>query len=72
LTGTNMDDALCSVFVAFLLWRVEARVPLPDINMLGGSMFSQIAEALSRHGNLRVTLGLLNSKPLHYVMEDEA
>ena len=67
LTGTNLDDergTLCSVFVAFLLWRAEARIPVPEIKMLAGHVSKQAAEDLSRLGNLRV---LLDSKPLHYV-----
>ena len=67
LTGTNMDDeqgALCSVFVAFLLRRAEARIPLPEIKILAGHISRQTAEDLSRLGNLRVSL---DSMPLHYV-----
>ena len=67
LTGTNMDDeqgALCSVFIAFLLWRAQARTPLPEIKMLAGRISHQTAEDLLRLGNLRVSL---DSMPLHYV-----
>jgi hypothetical protein len=67
LTGTNMDDgqgALCSVFVAFLLSRAEARIPLPEIKILAGHISNQTIEDLSRLGNLRVSL---DSMPLHHV-----
>lgn len=79
LTGTNIDDgvhgAVYNVFVAFLLWRVEARVPLQEIKTLAGNISKQSAEELSRLGNLRV-IGLLDSN-WHYNMiepdtEDEA
>ena len=75
LIGTHMDDeqgALCSVFVAFLLWRAETRVPLPEIKLLAGTISSQTAEDLSRLGNLRVTLGLLDSRPRDYVNRTSA
>jgi F-box-like len=67
LTGTNMDDVqgdLCSVFVAFLLRRAEARIPLPEIRIIAGRISNQTAEDLSRLGNLRVSL---ESMPLLYV-----
>ena len=67
LTGTNMDDGqgdMCSVFVAFLLKRAEARIPLPEIKILAGRISNQTAEDLSRLGTLRVSL---ESMPLHYV-----
>ena len=67
LTGTNMDDeqgAMCSVFVAFLQRRAEARIPLPEIKILAGHVSNQTAEDLLRLGNLRVSL---DSMPLHYV-----
>ena len=58
LSGTNMDDeqgALYSVFVAFLRWRAEARTPLPEIEILSGSISSKTAKDLSRFGNVRIT-----------------
>ena len=70
LTGTNMDDEqgeLCSVFVAFLLRRAEARMPLPEIKILAGHISNQTAEDLSRLGNLRVSLVSMPSSS-HYVM----
>jgi hypothetical protein len=65
LTGTNMDDgqgALCSLFVAFLLNRAEAQIPLPEIKILEGRISNQTAEDLLRLGNLRLSL---DSMPLH-------
>ena len=67
LIGTNMDDeqgVLCSVFVAFLLKRAEARIPLPEIKILAGHISNRTAEDLSRLGNLRVSL---DSTPLHHI-----
>jgi hypothetical protein len=53
-----MDDglgALCSVIVAFLQERAEARMPLPEIvKMLEGHISDQTAEDLSRLGNVLV------------------
>ena len=69
LTGTNMNDRqglLCSIFVAFLLWRAEVRIPLPEIKMISGHISNQTAEDLSRLGNLRVSL---DSRPLHYLFQ---
>jgi hypothetical protein len=67
LTGTEMDDgqegAMYSVFVAFLLMRAEAGIPLLEIEMLGGYMTNETAEDLSRIGNLRVSL---DSMTLYY------
>jgi hypothetical protein len=66
LTGTNMDDgqgALCSLFVAFLLRRAEARIPLPEVKIIAGHISNQTAEDLSRLGNLRVSL---DSMPFDY------
>ena len=60
-TGTDMDDELCSVFVAFLLWRAEAQIPIPEIKIISGYISNQTAEDLSRH--LRV---LLDSKPFNH------
>ena len=67
LTDTNMDDrqgAMYSVFVAFLLKRAEAGIPLREIKMLGGYISSQTAEDLSRVGNLQISL---DSMSLHYL-----
>ena len=59
LTGTNMDNelgpAMCSVFVAFLLRRAEARIPLPELK-IAGRISKQTAVDLSRLGDLRVSL----------------
>ena len=61
LTETNVE-AMCSVFTAFLLWRAEAGIPLPEIRVLGGCISDETAEILSRVGNSRVSFG---SMPLH-------
>ena len=61
LTETNVE-AMCSVFTAFLLWRAEAGIPLPEVRMLGGCISNETAEGLSRLGNSRVSFG---SMPLH-------
>lgn len=70
LTAANIDDgqgAVSSEFVAFLLWRIEAQVPLPEINILGGHMHGSkqaVEDLLRQFGNLRLTLDMLAGHPL--------